>query len=118
MIVDERWNDFIFEQATEWQQIVLAWLTNNHNHPVLTVRYEDLKLDTADELKKMLEFLQVPYSTSMVQDLIQNTYDEKLSIAYTPDDRIYINSVVKSTVETLRTYKIDTKGDILSYLRD
>ena len=54
------WNDFVHEQALIWERTVLAWVSNNHNHPVLVVKYEDLKNETVAELKRMLDFLQVP----------------------------------------------------------
>ena len=29
--------------AVEWQETVLAWIVNNGGHPVIVVKYEDMK---------------------------------------------------------------------------
>ena len=121
LCADERWSDFVLEQVTVWQQIVLSWMTANPNHPLLVVKYEDLHLDTEAELMKMLDFLRAPYSASVVQELSLNLNDEEeeqLSVVYTVDEREYINSVIKSTIETLTIHKIDdTECDLSLYLR-
>ena len=108
----------MFEQATEWQQIVLAWMTSNHDHPLLVIKYEDLKSDTPRELGKMLDFLQVPHRASVLQEFTVNVQDEKPTIDYTSDEIDYINSVVENTIATLRTSNIDDKCDLTSYLKD
>ena len=106
----------MFEQATEWQQIVLAWMTNNYDHPLLVVKYEDLKLDTPGELGKMLDFLRVPHSTSVLQEFAVNVQDEKPTIDYTSDEIDFINSVIENTIATLRTNNIHDKCDLTSYI--
>ena len=115
---DERWNDFVFEQATEWQQIILAWMTNNHDHPLLIVKYEDVKVETPGELGKMLDFLQISHSTSVLQEFAVNVQDEIPIIDYTSDETDFINSVVENTIATLRASSMDDKCDLTSYLKD
>ena len=70
------WNNFFHEQAVLWEQTVLAWIICNHNHPVLIVKYEDIKKNTQTELRRMLNFLQVcmPYSSSRLKDVVARGY--------------------------------------------
>lgn len=93
-------------------------MTNNHDHPLLIVKYEDIKLDTPGELGKMLHFLQVPHRTLMLQEFTVNVQDDKPTIGYTSDEIDYINSIIESTIATLRTSNIGDECDLTSYLRD
>ena len=84
---------------------------------MLVVKYEDFRLSMATELKKMLDYLQAPYSTPIVQELALNVNKEELSVVYTDDERDYINSIIRSTIETLANHKVEDKCDLSVYLR-
>ena len=68
------WNNFVHEQAMIWEQTILAWITNNYDHPVLVVKYEDVKKNTESELRRILDFLQVPYSSSRLKEVVARGY--------------------------------------------
>ena len=87
------------------------------NHPVLAIKYEDLQLDTVAELKRVLDFLQAPYSTFILEELALNFQEDKPSIVYTADETNYINSLIKSTIETLAASKVNSECDLSSYLK-
>ena len=113
---DERWSDFVFEQASEWQQIMLAWTAGSgQGHSLLMIKYEDLIADAAAVLSRVLAFLDVPYSSSIVQKLRLELQDEVPLIEYTTDERDYINSIIRSTIDTIRTS--NTEFDMSDYLR-
>ena len=117
MIVDNQWSDFVLEQAKKWQQIIQSWIINDLNHPVLAVKYEDLRLNAVAELKKILDFLRTPYNTFIIEELALNKFQEKKpSMTYTTDQTNYIYSIIKSTIETLATSKMDTEF-LSSYLQ-
>ena len=97
---------------------MLAWTATSHNHPLLIVKYEDLIEDTSSVLMEMLDFLQVPYSSSAVQELAMNLNVEEISLTYTSDERDYINSIIKGTIESLRTSKLDTDCNLSLYILD
>lgn len=97
---------------------MLAWTATSHNHPLLIVKYEDLIEDTSSVLMEMLDFLQVPYSSSTVQELAMNLNVEEISLTYTSDERDYINSIIKGTIESLRTSKLDTDCNLSLYILD
>ena len=115
IITDERWSDFVFEQASEWQQVLLAWTAGSQNHPLLIVKYEDLIADTAAVLSRVLDFLQAPYSTAVVQDVGVDLQDGNSFVEYTADEREYINSIIKSTIETVKS--TNAEFDMSEYLR-
>ena len=69
-------------------------------------------------LMEMLDFLQVPYSSSTVQELAMNLNVEEISLTYTSDERDYINSIIKGTIESLRTSKLDTDCNLSLYILD
>lgn len=117
MIVDNQWSDFVLEQAKKWQQIIQSWIISDLNHPVLAVKYEDLRLNAVAELKKILDFLRTPYNTFIIEELALNKFQEKKpSMTYTTDQTNYIYSIIKSTIETLATSKMDTEF-LSSYLQ-
>lgn len=97
---------------------MLAWTATSHNHPLLIVKYEDLIEDTSSVLMEMLDFLQVPYSSPAVQELAMNLNVEEISLTYTSDERDYINSIIKGTIESLRTSKLDTDCNLSLYILD
>lgn len=115
---DDQWSDFVLEEAKEWQRIIQSWMVDDLNHPVLAVWYEELRLDAAVELKRMLDFLQVPYNTFIVEELALSFQEDRPSIMnmYTANQINYINSIIKSTIETLADSSIDSEY-LSSYLR-
>jgi hypothetical protein len=115
--VDNQWSDFVLEQAKKWQQIIQSWIIDDLNHPVLAVKYEDLRLNSVDELRKVLDFLRTPYNPFIVEELALNKFQEnKSSMMYTNDQTNYINAIIKSTVETLAASKMDSEY-LSSYLK-
>ena len=51
------WINFVRSRAPLWLAMIRNWLAGNQGHPVLIIRYEDLKLSPVGEVKKMLSFL-------------------------------------------------------------
>ena len=115
---DDQWSGFVLEEAKEWQRIIQSWMVDDLNHPVLAVWYEELRLDAAVELKRMLDFLQVPYNTFIVEELALSFQEDRPSNMnmYTANQINYINSIIKSTIETLADSSIDSEY-LSSYLR-
>ena len=60
------------EQIKQWSGYFHVWLADgiSKGHPILVVRYEDLKSDTAKEVKRMLEFLQFDYEEEELETKI------------------------------------------------
>lgn len=66
----DAWNRFLTgDFAKGWQTRINNWVLDGDVRPVLVVRYEDLKKDTATEVAKMLDFLNIEYTSR--QDIHQ-----------------------------------------------
>ena len=116
------WNNFVHEQAVIWEQTVLAWIINNHNHPVLIVKYEDVKKNTQTELRRMLNFLQVPYSSSRLKEVVARGYrmyrrEHSQSFDhYTPDQRDTVRSTIERVSKYLKANGLLDKANVTLYL--
>ena len=71
---NQDWNAFVHTQAVEWQKTVLGWTVNSAGHSVVVVKYEDMKTNTSKELRRMLHFLQVPYTETQFQSVVTRGY--------------------------------------------
>ena len=96
-----------------WEAMVNHLLINNTGgRPVLLVKYEDLKRDTCDEVKRMVSFLgeeMLPGAEQMLQDGFQ-TFHRNHTYAfnhYTQDQIEYINSVIIRVAKQLELNSID-----------
>lgn len=68
-------------QILRWKNTVENWLIFNHHHPVMTVRYEDLKVQTNLEVARMLNFLRMSYD--------QEKLDKKLTEDFNAFHRLH-----------------------------
>ena len=116
------WNNFVHEQAVIWEQTVLVWIINNHDHPVLAVKYEDIKSNTQSELRRMLDFLQVPYSSSRLKQVVArgyHTYRREHSETfdhYTPSQRDTVRSAIERVSKCLKESDLLGKANVTLYL--
>ena len=97
-------------------------MVDNYYHPVLVIRYEDLKTDTSNSLRRMLDFLQVPYTEQKLQEVItQGFRDFKRKHYeefdhYTPEQREFIRTVIKDTQSVLEARGLSSVCNIQEYL--
>ena len=117
------WDDFVREQTTIWERTVLAWVLNNHRHPVLVVKYEDVKNDTETEIAKMLNFLQVPYSRSRLREVVARGYSaykrphgEEFE-HYTRAQRASVRAAIVRVKESLDGHNLLDKANVSLYLK-
>ncbi|KAI6659139.1 WSC domain-containing protein 2-like [Oopsacas minuta] len=64
------WSKLVTALAELWETTLRTWL--KHDIPVLVVRYEDLESDLLNQMKRILTFLQVPYTEEKL-DCVFNT---------------------------------------------
>ena len=108
----------------EWQETVLAWTVNNGDHPVIVVRYEDMKTNISRELQRMLDFLQVPYTETQLQSVVSkgyNTFKRNHSLDddfehFTPAQRLFVKSLVRTTKTKLEEHGLADRYNLTSYL--
>lgn len=74
-VVSDSWDEFLHSYMTFWVERVQNWVLVEHSgdHPVMVVRYEDLKQNTTKEVGRMLSFLQIPLSS---EDLAQRLKED------------------------------------------
>ena len=84
------------------------WVLNQQpSHPVMVVRYEDLKTDTMKEMERMLTFLGFPFSEEEVSERLAEDFtvfkrahrgdDFK---HYTDDQMMYMRSVLLEAIKS------------------
>ena len=56
------WDEFVRSRARRWVQMMEWPLQSSTQHPVLLIKYEDLKRDVVATVAKMLDFLGYPYT--------------------------------------------------------
>lgn len=81
------------------------------SHPILTVTYEDLKKDSTAEVKRMLDFLQFPYS---IMDLERKLHEGFTQFYrnhtdtfehFTKEQKEFVNGIILETVQKLQHSK-------------
>ena len=91
--------------------LVDYWL-DEVNIPVLVIKYEDMLTDLSTQLKKMLDFLQVPYSKTQVDCVLKSQLNrfhrKKVSNFdhYTPELRKMVLEELKKLEPILSKYNI------------
>ena len=100
--------------------MVSSNLVRKEARPVLVVFYEDLKRDTATDLKSMLDFLDYPYNTAQLNSTVQEGYSSYYRNHtdtfehYTPEQKAFVNKVILQTAEMVQK---TVHKDIASRLR-
>ena len=121
---NRKWNVSVHRKALKWQQTIFAWVVNNMDHPVIVIRYEDMKANMSRELRRMLDFLQVPYTEAQFQTVVNNGY-EKFKRHHSPRDdydhytseqRAFVNSVIRNTHSVLEEYHLSETCNVYDYL--
>ena len=70
-------SDVLPQQMGSWSGHVNSWL-NETSYRLLVVRYEDLLADTLAELKKIIEFFQVPWDEERGRGAVESTRFQRL----------------------------------------
>ena len=99
------------------------WVVSGKNHPVLLVKYENLKDNMLSEVKRMLRFLKVDFSDKEVESRVAagfNAFQRKHSgrdfDPYTPELRHYVQSKVNASVHFLEAHNLGHLVQIQDYV--
>ena len=105
------WNEHITRKVYVWQNYFYNWLLNNVSKPILVVRFEDLKTDLIGQMKRMLDFVQLPYMEDDLRSRLSEGFDKFQRIHdgedfkhFTAQQREFVKSVVLDTIKTLRLH--------------
>ena len=97
-------------------------LVNNTHHPVLLVKYEDLKADTYHEVERMITFLNVELKNNFQASLKEGFHKFHRNHTYTfehytPEQKLHMNSVILRVAQYLQYHYLDYLH-VDKYLRD
>ena len=115
-----RWIHFIFA-GTAWKKAVVTYSKTWGKHvqildslktPILVVKYENLLTDLHTELKRMMEFLKIPYTEEGLQCTIKSTIEgfhrkhDKVNDPFTAEQRELVQAQINLANEVLHHYNI------------
>jgi len=108
-----KWKQFIKTSIEQFVSLVRYWL-EEANISVLVIKYEDMVTDLATQLTKMLDFLQVNYSQSDIDCVMDDTlemFHRKKTMPsefdpYVPSDKQFILDKFMSIKPILEKYNI------------
>ena len=97
-----------------WPEYFTNWYLSGH--PVLVVRYEDLKLDILRQVKRMLDFLGFPYIEEELKKRMAEDFGKFHRPPhpdfehFTPQQNVFVQRTVKQTIKLLKENGGDTLG--------
>ena len=119
---NKRWTEFIRSQIPRWQGMIEGWVINHRKHPILVVKYEDLKKNVTLQVKIILTFLSFPYLDREIEERItsgfnsfQRSHKAKFE-HYTPIQRKQILKAISSTSHLLSAHRLTHLLSIDDYL--
>jgi len=71
---NSRWDKAVRGDSTAWQKHVSAWI-GHARRPTLVVQYENLQINLDGELRRMLDFLEHPYTEDDIQCTVHSSMD-------------------------------------------
>ena len=99
-------------EVRKWKVHVLKWLTYTQA-PVLIVGYENIKKDAHTELKKMLDFVEYPYSESDISCAVKSSgeafhrnHTKKHGHPYSQELQNYVLHIIKEVDSRLLKHNI------------
>ena len=115
------WRIFVKKNAKEFTKLVHYWLEEANIPSVLTIKYEDLLSDLPTQLRKMLNFLQVPYSDEDFECVVNNKLEKfhrpkgKPFDHYIPADRRLVLDNLMSVEPVLNKHNISYKDVFIRF---
>jgi hypothetical protein len=97
---------------SNWQNHVISWLESPlaRNGNLLIVRFEDMRHHTEAVLRRMLEFLGVPFTTTSIRDAIANNSIEKMRAKEDSSMRFDPRTLGRKSGEEYRFVRTGTVG--------
>ena len=114
-----KWRKFVDRNAKEFSKLVHYWLGQANISSILVIKYEDMLTDLATQLRKMLDFLKVPYSDKDIECVVRDeleSYHRKKGEHfdhYIPADRQIVLDNLMSVETLLNKYNVSYK-DVLT----
>ena len=109
------WRKFVNESAMHFTKLLHFWLEQANIPSILVIKYEDMLIDFATQLRRMLDFLQVPYTDKDVDCVANDKLEhhhrkkEKSFEHYIPADRQLVLTNLKRVETLLNKYNVSYK---------
>ena len=100
------------------------WITSHGRHAILLVKYEDLQRNATRQVKRILNFLQVPHRDKEVDERLTQGFNSfhrshKPDFEhYTPGQRERVLRAVNDTIQLINRSRLSHLLDIHDYLQD
>ena len=113
----------VLNQTSKWMLMMEHFIIDPGDHPVLVVRFEDLKRDIVTEVKKMLDFLEFPYLEARLEERLQKGYTQFLRSHddhfehYTKEQTAHVNKAIRTIITRLRENDIMDSIGLPLYLQ-
>lgn len=72
---NKAWGEFVEEWSRRWGRAALRLAKYQETHPLLRVFYEDLRSNTTKQVVQILDFLQIPFSQSLVEQRLESGFE-------------------------------------------
>ena len=103
----------------KWQLMINSNVLRQGSHRILSVRYEDLKKNPIAEVRRMLDFLQFPYSVADIEQrlhegftLFYRNHTDSFE-HFTNEQKELVNTIILGTVQKLQHSKHSALGSKL-----
>ena len=102
----EPWDSFLHKYMKYWKKRLKYWVITQDIYPVHVLRYEDLQRDTLGEIRKVLDFLNISYDSSVLAARLMEDYSEfhrqhgkERFEPYSLEQKKLLRSVITETIE-------------------
>ena len=120
---NEDWEEFVGEWSRRWSHAALRLAHYQETRPLLRVYYEDIKSNATREVLRMLDFLRVPHSKSLVEAKLGGGYGSfrrgagRSFIHFTEQQRLVVVTMLSHVVrECSEKGYHDTEQYVRNYL--
>ena len=114
VVNNSAWYREVRRRCLEWKTHVTKWLKVT-KVPVLVVGFENLKNDTYTELKRMLDFLEYPYSEDNVLCAIKSP-SENFHRKHQKDQDVFSSELQKIIVNDIKQINANLQKHNISLL--
>merc|ERR1719273_141474 len=66
------WHRFLTVQTSKWLDMASNWTIHSTHRDVLVVHYENVRHDTASEMRKILQFFNMPVNEARLECLMKH----------------------------------------------
>jgi len=115
----EKWQQKVVLMMNGWLKHITTCLHSEVKLPVLVVKYENLKSNLFMELKRMLDFLEVPYTDQDIECTVNSNaaesfhrkHHDRSFDPYSPQQRQSMHETIKEANVMLNEFGVDYDTD-------